>query len=58
MANKNKEECKSMTKPIKVAFLSKAGIKLRIPKRPMTKPIRIAFLSRTPKRRPKRKEEE
>lgn len=36
----------NMTKPIKISFLSKAGIKVGKPKGKMTKPIKIAFLGR------------
>ena len=37
---------KLMTKPIKISFTARAGVRLRIPKVPMTKPIKIAFLSK------------
>jgi len=36
----------SMTKPVKISFLARAGISLRLPKTPMTKPIKIAFLTK------------
>lgn len=34
-----------LTKPVKVSFLSMAGLKVRKPKGRMTKPVKIAFLS-------------
>ena len=36
----------SMTKPIKISFLARAGVRLVLPKAPMTKPIKIAFLAK------------
>lgn len=40
---------KSLTKPIRIAFVARAGGKLRIPKVPMTEPIKIAFIGRLKK---------
>lgn len=36
-----------MTKPVKISFISRAGIRVRKPTGKITKPVKIAFLSHT-----------
>jgi len=36
---------RGMTKPVKVSFISRAGLKVRKPIGKLTKPVKIAFLS-------------
>jgi len=42
-----------MTKPVKISFISQAGIKIRKPTGKLTKPVKISFLGDCPVRKPK-----